>query len=62
MYTSCYLGTWNEDPGEKMRTEIRGKQALMEFQSSRRSFLTAGVALPLLAAPQAKPVHEPEQR
>lgn len=55
MYTLRYLGTWNGDPGENMRIEIRGKQALMEFRSSRRSFLTAGVALPLLGAPQAKP-------
>jgi hypothetical protein len=40
----------------KLRNEIRGKQALMEYRSSRRSFLTAGVALPALAAPRAKPV------
>ncbi|MCX6636018.1 MAG: aldo/keto reductase, partial [Acidobacteria bacterium] len=40
----------------EMRDEIRGKQALMEYRSSRRSFLTAGVALPALAAPQAKPI------
>ena len=40
----------------EIRVDFRGKQTLMEYRTSRRSFLAGGVALPALAAAPAKPI------